>query len=511
MSIRTSVRVGPHRGQPAPAWPGPLRPPDAQTAWEMRQAFARVGFTEDRLAELERARPVRTTESAGSTTLVEKDLGTLVDLLVHGLPVPRRDAARALAPTGLSQIEATGLLICPGGGDEVSGTATLTPRQGLWVASDDMLEGLKDLRADTVLGVGPATVSVSRCTLRRRARTALDLGAGSGWQSLLASRHCDRVVGVDVNPRALNFAAFNAALNGAVNIELRAGSWFEPVAGELFDLIVCNPPFVISPDETFLFRDTGPAGHALVGQIVRGAAAHLREGGVATVMASWAHGAGEHWSTRPRAWVAGVAADAVLLRLDTVAPADYAKAFSRGASEEASAGTLERWMAYYRDLGVGAVSIGMVVLRRRAARTHWVRTERLRGRADEWVAPQLERLLIAQDVLADRDWERRLRESRLRVVPELGLHPARASANSTAEGTDFLLRLAGGLGTLASVRPAALTLLRCCDGSVRLDELVDRIAPTMEGATARAAIRLVNAARRLLDLGFVEMVEDERR
>ena len=40
----------------------------------------------------------------------------------------------------------------------------------------------------------------------------------------------------------------NAALN-EVEVDVRDGSFFEPVAGERFDLIATNPPFVISPGD----------------------------------------------------------------------------------------------------------------------------------------------------------------------------------------------------------------------------------------------------------------------
>ena len=59
-----------------------------------------------------------------------------------------------------------------------------------------------------------------------------------------------------MNPRALAFASFNAALNKAANVQCREGSWFEPVGDERFDVIACNPPYVISPDAAYTYRDS---------------------------------------------------------------------------------------------------------------------------------------------------------------------------------------------------------------------------------------------------------------
>ncbi len=80
--------------------------------------------------------------------------------------------------------------------------------------------------------------------IRDRVDTALDLGTGCGIQALHLDAHCGSIVATDTNPRALALAAATATLND-MTWDLRAGSLFEPVAGERFDLIVSNPPFVV--------------------------------------------------------------------------------------------------------------------------------------------------------------------------------------------------------------------------------------------------------------------------
>ena len=70
------------------------------------------------------------------------------------------------------------------------------------------------VQPDHVLGVSPPALLLSRLTVRQAAGRVLDLGCGGGVQALLAARHAESVVGVDLNPRALAFARFNARLNG---------------------------------------------------------------------------------------------------------------------------------------------------------------------------------------------------------------------------------------------------------------------------------------------------------
>src|SRR5207302_3979249 len=122
------------------------------------------------------------------------------------------------------------------------------------IASDPLGE---DRTAKHVTGINNPAVLLSELAVRRPAELGLDLGCGGGIQSLLMSRHCERVIATDLNPRALEFTQLNARINGVSNIETRLGSLFEPVEGLGFDLILCNPPYVISPESQLLYRDSG--------------------------------------------------------------------------------------------------------------------------------------------------------------------------------------------------------------------------------------------------------------
>ena len=144
--------------------------------------------------------------------------------------------------------------------------------------------------------------------MRRPARRALDLGTGCGSQALLTSRHAEHVVATDVTERALRVARLNLELNDVTNVELREGSLFGPVEGELFDLIVSNPPFVVSPDTDLIFRDAGLEGDEISRLVARGAAEHLEPGGFASMLICWGHGAGDDWSERVRGGSPGPAA-----------------------------------------------------------------------------------------------------------------------------------------------------------------------------------------------------------
>jgi release factor glutamine methyltransferase len=119
----------------------------------------------------------------------------------------------------------------------------------------------------------------------------LDLAAGSGAIALaLASeRPAGRVIGTDVSPAAVELARANAATLGLANARLLAGSWYEPVRGETFDLIASNPPYIAEGDarvepavrryEPHDALFSGPTGLEALREVVAGAPGHLNAGG----------------------------------------------------------------------------------------------------------------------------------------------------------------------------------------------------------------------------------------
>ncbi|MCP5092942.1 MAG: peptide chain release factor N(5)-glutamine methyltransferase [Gammaproteobacteria bacterium] len=101
----------------------------------------------------------------------------------------------------------------------------------------------------------PETELLVELALRETPRKAewkiLDLGTGSGAiaVALASERLMCEVTAVDVNEAALAIAAENARQLALSNLTFAQGNWCEPVRGQLFDLIVSNPPYVRAEDE----------------------------------------------------------------------------------------------------------------------------------------------------------------------------------------------------------------------------------------------------------------------
>jgi methylase of polypeptide subunit release factors len=113
----------------------------------------------------------------------------------------------------------------------------------------------------------------------------LDMGTGSGVCALFAARHARRVLAIDINAAAARCARINALLNHLEGrIEVRHGDLFEPAAGERFDLILFNPPFVIGEPRND--RDRAWRSTDVAQRFAQGLIRHLKPGGAALLLLS---------------------------------------------------------------------------------------------------------------------------------------------------------------------------------------------------------------------------------
>lgn len=170
------------------------------------------------------------------------------------------------------------------GGEPV---AYLTGRRGFW--SLDLQVGPDTLipRAETERLV---ELALERLRPGSRCRVA-DLGTGSGAVALAIARERPQaaVIATDASAAALGVARNNAREHGLENVEFRHGSWFEPLAGERFDLVASNPPYIAAEDphlgqgdlryEPAAALASGADGLDDVRAIAAAAAPHLLPGG----------------------------------------------------------------------------------------------------------------------------------------------------------------------------------------------------------------------------------------
>lgn len=311
-------------------------------------------------------------------------VAVLTALFMLGEPVGAAALETALPRTGVAGALAIGLVVPT---QSTSGEQRYTPAVDLrpheaedahgsvrwWVASDlgELVTG-QALAPDHVLGIGRAGLTLAALTPRKPVETALDLGVGCGIQTLYLLRHVRQVVATDISTRALEFTAFNVALAGvdSARVQLRQGNLLEPVAGQRFDLIVSNPPFVITPPSVrqaglplMEYRD---AGGPILPALVRGLEDHLNPDGVAVMLGNWEHREGTSWRTSVNQWI-GKSLDAWIIQREVQDPVEYAAMWLRdgGLTPERSGVAFENalaaWQEDFDSRQVSGVGMGYLV------------------------------------------------------------------------------------------------------------------------------------------------------
>jgi SAM-dependent methyltransferase len=479
------------------------------------QVLAEAGYTQAALAET----VVRYDQTARlDTPMLQRRTATLnpfhtlVQLFFLGQRVPVEAARTALGPRSLNQLLASGLLL-QGIDTNVRSEAMLIPYDDMLIVHDFPAEVLgRPEPANHVLGVGRASITLANLTVRRAGETVLDLGTGSGIQALLAARHAIHVIATDVSPRALNFTAMNLRLNGVTNVELRQGDLYEPVAQGQFDLLVANPPFVISPDASFLYRDSPLPGDAVSENVIRGAPARLREGGFAVVLYNWYH-RDEEWSTRLRPWVADSGCDAWLLCFKTDDPISYAANWLRptdGSDRERYGALLDSWLEYYKRMGIERISYGAAILRRRPAHANWIRTDTVpSGQGIGRCSAQIQRIFANQDFLDDLQDERQILDQMLVLAPDHQLEHALKAEDGGWTVKEAILKQGEGLQFIGRVDRLVSVVLAGCDGHHALRELVADVAKGLGISFEAVAPATLSVVRTLMQMGFLSLAAQQ--
>lgn len=177
--------------------------------------------------------------------------------------------------------------------------AYLTGRRGFWSLELQVTPATLIPRPETELLV---EIALAQLPHDRPLRVA-DLGTGSGAIALALAheRRNAQVVATDASRAALEVARGNASRLGLANVEFRHGDWLAPLAGERFDLIASNPPYIAAADEHLNQGDlrfepaaalaSGADGLDAIRRLASGAVACLAPGGWLLIEHGWRQGA----------------------------------------------------------------------------------------------------------------------------------------------------------------------------------------------------------------------------
>ena len=427
-------------------------------------------------------------------------------LFFVGREVSEAALRAAVAPVSIESLVAVGLLQNEGG--NFRSVARIERHGELFVCSD-FVSFTRDipLASDHVLGVGPGAISLAALSPQSTVDSVLDVGTGGGIQALLAAGHAERVVATDICVRALNFGEMNARLNGITNIEFRAGSFFEPARGERFDRIVSNPPFVISPASSFVYRDGGLGSDGVSEHVVRTAADHLEENGCAVILVNWHHATADDWAQRPTSWTRGNGCDVRWMRFDDEDPLSYAASWLRQEErrDATTAGRLlDEWVKHYEELGIKRIALGAVVMRKRTGGRNWERCEDIpMDISMNACGEQMERIFDGEDLLQSLADERDLLECRFKLHPAHRLEQRMAVRDGAWALESNKLHLTNGMDFCAQVDMATMQFLGELDGNRTVREAATPVAEAM-GRTVEDVVPVcLGITKRMLRIGLL--------
>lgn len=460
-------------------------------------------------------------------------LATLAELFVLGVPTPREQAEIALPSLGVEGAIELGLLgdaatelargtTDTGGAASVRALLDLRPYEfadalgeGRWWILSDLGELALGhaLSEQHVLGIGGASMTLSGLMIPMPAARVLDLGTGCGIQAMHASRFAREVVATDISERALMIARMNVELNRIEGVEFRLGSLFEPIAGERFDAIVSNPPFVITPRvpgvPAYEYRDGGLVGDAIVEAVMRGAADHLAPGGIAQLLGNWEYRDDADALDRVREWSGGL--EHWVIEREVQRVTEYAETWIRDGGTRPGSVEFDRlydaWLDDFEQRGVREVGFGYVLLRRPDAtpRRRLARLERLHGPiGDGGDTASLGAHLAVCVAAHDRQaaWsDDELAAARLTVAGDIT--EERHYWPGDEHPTAMLLRQGGGFGRVISLDTALAALVGACDGELAVGAVIGALAELLEVDESALMRDLIPVVRTLIGDGIL--------
>ena len=431
---------------------------------------------------------------------------------------------------------------------------------------------------DHVMPVGGATRTLAALAAYGADERVLDVGTGCGYHAILAALCGARVTATDVSARALGYARFNAALAEA-EIDFRRGSLLEPVrdsrsdladavdsldswsaAHERYDVVVSNPPFVITPeaaraDGVRTYRDGGREGDSLLAELVGELGGVLAPGGRAWMLGNWEIKASDaapdrslgsasdllsdaapdrpfdavpDWARGPAAWIPD-GLDAWVIQREVLAPPDYAEMWLRDGGQTPRDRGYEKayaaWLDDFARRGVVGVGMGYISVRAPEGESgDWD--------AGDWDAGNWDAACSnaagsnAGDSAKRRPW-RRFEE--LSGPSPIDLHGyvegvwahrdllcAGDAARLACRGVEhrlhapgqpepFMLKLAQAAGFAAEVQvtSAVAGVVGACDGELTLGALCDAVAQLLGEPAEDVRTEVLPAVRELVGLGIL--------
>ncbi|MBK9169577.1 MAG: class I SAM-dependent methyltransferase [Bryobacterales bacterium] len=478
-----------------------LRSLSSGEAAELRGFLKEAGYTADGIRAVFRSGDLPSRKLRNLPRMLYQSeepglLNTLLRWFILGVPAP----ADAVPVGTVALLERCGLLERNGG--SCVSTAMIAPYENHLVVTDHAARVEAGDAPDVVLGLNRTTFLLDRFALRDPVHAALDLGCGNGVIALTLAGHATRVAATDVNPRAIEFAAFNVWLNGMDHVECFEGDRFAPVRGRRFNLILSNPPFFVTPFSGTVFCENPFELDLFCRGLVREAPAYLEEGGFLQLVCEWVGLRGQAWRERVEEWVEGTGCDAWILRGYSESTAGYCEKRLAETRPDDDPAMFRNWMRYYESRGVEAVHGGVIAMRKRSG-ANWVHCgDKPEGRLP--FGALVRGVFVAHDVL-ERTPDEALMATRPKLAAETRLQREWRLEEGNWAPAGCQLVCTEPAAVSQAVEPLVAGFTALLDGRRTLAEAADAFAAATGAAREKAGGECAAIVRHLALRGLVEI------
>lgn len=425
----------------------------------------------------------------------------LARLFAYRDTVGRDEVARALTPDLATALEACDVLWAEG--ERLRSHLRLLPFGGVWVGSDDA-----DALHDPVMGPGATTQELLSALPSKMPARVLDVGCGAGSLALAAARAgAESVTAIDLDPRAVAFADWNARLN-ELDITTAAGDLLAPVEGRQFDLVIAQPPFVPQPPDVdgTTYLHGGSRGDELALRMLGQLPEVMAPGAKALVLMDTAPAEGQ---ALQRIRAALPSQPLQLSVIDARGHGKHALALGYAAATDSSLGevyaqTARRYLAHCEALGIENTRHALLVVRKPApGEPAWAVSVEPRNNT-VYDAAAIERLeaALAIATLAPTDIRA------CRVGPPPGSQLVQAQSFDEGSGSELRFVCPHGRAPDQSLSGAAARLLDLASTTDTVGALIDAYAEACSDAPEQVESAVLDFLRKALVSGLLEPREE---
>ncbi len=299
----------------------------------------------------------------------------------------------------------------------------------------------------------------------------LELCAGTAPAALLASRSAKNIWATDIAQRSIDFAKFNAALNGIYNVNFALGDLYEPVEGRTFDRIAAHPPYVPVLKPAEIFYGGGEVGEAITQRIIEGLPAKLKPGGRFYCRTMGTERPGRSFENRVREWLGAnhPEFDVALFTLQVFEPRQFAleETIAKNGGREQYA----QWERLFTKNDVRELMIGIVILQRHAEqRPGFTLRRTIRSSTP---LPALEWAMRWEADMQMPGATQRLLQVKPLATPGIEIIVRHVLRDGQISQENFTLSIEQPFATDCKVQPWMAAMLPRCDGDSTVAELFE--------------------------------------